>query len=96
MDTNGSIFSKIKFEPTINLGHVVSAGSFLFALGMAWASLDGKVERHQALNVVQFATVDKKNIEQDITIKEIAAELKAEIRSNTMEIKQELRDMRRR
>lgn len=91
-----NIFSKIKFEPTINLGHIISAGAFLFTLGMAWATIDGKIDKNYALATKEFTVLDIKNKEQDERIKDLGMELKQEIRSNTQEIKQELRDMRRR
>jgi hypothetical protein len=34
---------KFNFDPTINLGHVLTAGAFLFSTMAAWVSLDARV-----------------------------------------------------
>ena len=98
-----SLMSRVKFDPTINLGHIASAAVGVLCVLAAWYQLSGKVETNQEVNKVRFDAIastmmaqDIKNKEQDLAIKELGVELKSEMRSNTQEIKQELRDSRRR
>lgn len=35
----------VRFDPTINLGHMVSAGVFLVCAGVAYASMDARVSK---------------------------------------------------
>jgi len=96
-------FGKIKFDPTISLGHLGSIIIVAFFATGAWYQLSNKVDNNQEIAKIRFdsisstlAATDLKNKEQDLAIKELGVELKSEMRSNTQEIKSELRDMRRR
>ena len=35
---------RIHFDPTINLGHLISAGVFLVTAGIGWATMNARVE----------------------------------------------------
>lgn len=49
---------RIKFDPTINLGHVVTAGASLFMVGIAWANLDARVNQ-QARDLARIESAAK-------------------------------------
>jgi hypothetical protein len=38
---------RVKLDPTVNLGHILSASVFLFTAGMVWATLDAKHSRSE-------------------------------------------------
>ena len=42
-EANGHGRRRIHFDPTINLGHVLTAGTFLISTVAAWVSLDARV-----------------------------------------------------
>lgn len=37
-----------RFDPTINLGHILSAGVFLVSAGAAWMNMDARVSRAES------------------------------------------------
>ncbi len=37
-----------RFDPTINLGHILSAGVFLVSAGAAWMNMDARVSRTES------------------------------------------------
>lgn len=98
---NNNVWSKLKFDPTISLGNIASVLLFVLAGLGAWYDLSRQVAVHKAENDIKFQAVDKE-IEstkrdlkdQALASRELAVELKLELRSNRVEIMQELRDLR--
>lgn len=96
-----NVLAKIHFEPTLSLGHILSALIFVSGGLTAWYSLKEDVSRTKAETTVRWesqervlADIQMKNKEQDIALRELGVELKSELRSNSAEIKQEFRDLR--
>ncbi len=51
----------VKFDPTINLGHVLSGGIFLVSTIAAWVSLDARVAQ-QSRDVTRIESRQEKDI----------------------------------
>lgn len=49
-----------RFDPTINLGHILSAGVFLVSAGAAWMNMDARVSRAES----EIATLKQRDMEQ--------------------------------
>ena len=66
----------------------------VFSIVMAWAILHERVD--ELRNDARAAVIKQEQIDQrqDLLIKEAREEMRAEIRNQTSEIKQELRDLR--
>ena len=72
-DTNGRR-SGVRFDPTINLGHICTAAAFLFSAGMAWQSTNARIEQVNARieqNVRDIERVSKEghSIEARLTVR---------------------------
>lgn len=83
MDVKHDIIGKIRFDPTISLGHVFTALLFIGGLMATWYDLRSDVNLHtfqiKAIQEAQAANV---------------GELKQELRSNRDEIKSDIKDLR--
>lgn len=52
---------RVKFDPTINLGHVLTGGIFLVSTIAAWVSLDARVAQ-QSRDVLRVESKQEKDI----------------------------------
>lgn len=100
MEVN-NFLSKLRFDPTISIGHLGSAVVFIIGGLAAFYSLKEDVSNIRTAAQIRWEQQDKKldqlelkNKEQDVSMREISVELKQELRSNTNDIKQEFRDLR--
>lgn len=57
----------LKFDPTINLGHVLSAGVFLITTVVSWMSMDARV----AQNTIELRRVETQAREAGVRIETV-------------------------
>lgn len=67
---------RVVFDPTINLGHLISLSAFLIAALMAYSTLDKRV----TLTEMQGQVSSDRDAAQDARLKEALAELKVDIK----------------
>jgi hypothetical protein len=82
-------FKSFTFKDWLYFGGVVCA------LAGAWATMNWRLERMEVdakASTIRQEVIDHK---QDATMKELSVDLKNEIRAQTAEIKEELRDLRK-
>lgn len=83
MNVKVDILDKVRFDPTISLGHIASACIFIFSILAAWYNLRADVNMH-TYQISAIQAGQEKNI----------TELKQELRSIQAEIKSDIRDLR--
>jgi hypothetical protein len=72
----------IKFDATINLGHMLTFAGFLITMMVTWTTLDKRVvvlEESKKAQDMRDSTQDQRNSDQMSTIKESLAEIKATV-----------------
>ena len=94
---NGITRNRVKFDPTVNLGHIMSAGVFLATTIAAWVSLDARIAQSakDILRVESTASRDTTRSETLLLINEVQAEMnRTQVRTSddVREIKQTIRD----
>jgi uncharacterized protein YycO len=67
---------RVAFDPTINLGHVLTFVGFLITGFSAYSALDKRVTLIES----QSATVVERTREQDVRLKDTLAEIKGDVK----------------
>jgi uncharacterized protein YlxW (UPF0749 family) len=73
---------KIAFDPTINLGHLITFVGFIFAGFMAWNTLDKRitvVETQRAHQAQVDTTQDQRALDSYISLRETLARLDRQV-----------------
>lgn len=72
----------IKFDGTINLGHMLTFAGFLITIMVTWSTLDKRVvvlEESKKAQEMRDATQDQRNSDQMTAIKESLVEIKTNV-----------------
>ena len=72
----------IKFDSTINLGHMLTFAGFLITIMVTWTTLDKRVvvlEESKKAQEMRDASQDQRNSDQMAAIKESLAEIKTNV-----------------
>lgn len=96
-----NFINKIKLDPTISIGHIGSVIFFIITGLGAWYNLKQDVSNAKTESTIRFEQHDKKlaeldvrNREQDLSIREMSMELKQQMRSNAIDLKEDLKNLR--
>jgi len=72
----------IKFDSTINLGHMLTFAGFLITIMVTWSTLDKRVvvlEESKKAQEMRDSTQDQRNSDQMTAIKESLVEIKTNV-----------------
>lgn len=86
--------TKPRFDPTINLGHIITFIGFLVTIFVGWTNLDKRVvvlEESRNTQLIRDKHQDALLIQQTVQADKVVAEIKAAI----IRIEQKLDDMNR-
>ncbi len=67
---------RVRFEPTINLGHVLTFVGFLMTIAAGWQAMSTRV----ALVEQRTSAIEQRSVEQENRLKESLGEIKADVR----------------
>ena len=88
---DGATRKRVHWDPTINLGHVLTAAAMLTAGFGAWNALDKRLTTLEAARSLSEVHQRERDAAQDQRIRETVED----IRQTTREIKQTVEDLRR-
>lgn len=60
-----------RFDPTINLGHIISAGSFAIMMAMGWTQLSSRMEMVEK-QVAGMSALIERSIRTDTRVDELS------------------------
>lgn len=67
---------RLNFDPTINLGHVLTFAGFMGTILVGWTTLDKRVTVMEQ----RAATIEQRTGEQESRVKEYLSDLKSDVR----------------
>lgn len=97
---NGNGKHRVRFDPTVNLGHLLTAGAMLLAVVIGWRDLDARTAQNakDVLRVESEGKVNSGRIELDLgrrifEQRQYVNETQVTTNENVKEIKQLVRDI---
>ena len=67
---------RVNFDPTINLGHMLTFAGFLLAIMASWSTMD----KRMTVAEQRVISVEQRTTEQEMRLKESLVELKSDVR----------------
>jgi hypothetical protein len=72
----------VRFDPTINLGHIITFIGFILSLVVTWSTLDKRVvvlEESRKAQELRDSSQDQRSVDQMATIRESLTEIKQNV-----------------